>query len=211
MWTPRLPGYRRPPRPPGPPGGRGGRAGDAGPSTLERPVDRLERRLRVLLAVVALMAVPLLAGGVGQAVYGHFTLVRHTGLARLHPVTATLLTPARSSDDRAGAQSGFHALVRWSDRNGGHTGVVPVRAWLQRGAHATVWLDARGDVAAPPPDRDFPATAGVAMGCATVFAGVTAAFGVRWALDRSFDRRRLAQWARAWERVEPDWVTRYGL
>ncbi|MGW7543175.1 Rv1733c family protein [Streptomyces sp. NPDC054770] len=207
MRTPRLPAHRRPS---GPPGKRARHGGDVGPGSLERPVDRLERRLKVLLAIVVLVAVPLVAWGVGNTVYNHFTLVRQTALARLHPVTATLLTEARSSADRPGAQSGFHALVRWNDRNGSHTGVAPVRAWLHRGADTTVWLDAHGAVATPPPDRDFAATAGVAMGCATVFGGVATACGVRWALGRSMDRRRLTQWARAWERVEPDWVTRYG-
>ncbi|MFD8722999.1 hypothetical protein ACFV2H_34780 [Streptomyces sp. NPDC059629] len=124
-------------------------------------------------------------------------------------MTASLLTEARSSADRPGAESGFHALVHWSDRNGDHTGVAPVRAWLHRGATATVWLDAHGDIAAPPSARDIAATAGVAAGCATAFSGVATVCGVRWALGKSIDRRRLAQWAREWERVEPDRVTRY--
>ncbi|MFE2064362.1 hypothetical protein ACFXDH_18490 [Streptomyces sp. NPDC059467] len=91
----------------------------------------------------------------------------------------------------------------------GRAATAPVRAWRRRAATATAWLDVCGDIAAPPPARDFAATAGAAAGCATAFGGVATACGVRWALGRSIDRRRLAQWARAWERVEAGWVTRY--
>lgn len=206
MRTPRLPGRRSTSARPG----KGARhAADGEPGSLERPMDRLERGLRVLLTLVALVAVPLGAWCVGHAVYSHFTLARQTRLAQLHPVTASLLTQARSGDDRAGAQSGFHALVQWSDRNGAHTGVAPVRAWLHRGATATVWLDARGDIATPPRARDFASTAGVATGCATAFGGVATSCGLRWALDKSIEQRRLARWAREWEHLEPGWVTRY--
>ncbi len=173
-------------------------------------MDRLERRLRVALAAVALVVLPLTVWGAGQAVYAHYTHARQVQLARLTPVGARLLTDARSAGDRPGAQSGFHALVRWSDRSGSHTGVAPVRAWLQKGAATTVWLDARGAVADAPEDRDFAATAGVAVGSAAALGGAAVAYGVRRAVGRSLDRRRMDQWDREWTRVEPDWVTRFG-
>ncbi|MEV5010832.1 hypothetical protein [Streptomyces sp. NPDC055692] len=100
------------------------------------------------------------------------------------------------------------ALVRWSDREGSHTGVAPVRAWLHREASATVWLDARGTIATPPEGRDFAATAGVAF--ATGLGVVVTVYGVWRAVDGGIDRHRLAQWDREWEHVEPGWVTRYG-
>lgn len=205
MRTPRTPGHRPAS---GSPGESSRRTGVRSP--LERPVDRLERGLRVVLTVVALVVLPLAAWGAGRAVYGHYTQVWQVRSARLHPVAARLLTDARSSGDRRGAQPDFHALVRWSDREGSRTGIAPVRAWLHRGATATVWLDARGVIADPPENRDFAVTAGVAVGFATAFGGVAAAYGVWRAVDRSLDRRRLAQWNREWERVEPGWVTRYG-
>ncbi|MEU2772283.1 hypothetical protein ABZ646_04985 [Streptomyces sp. NPDC007162] len=149
-------------------------------------MDRLERKLRIFLTVIALVAVPLGAWCVGHAVYSHYTLARQTRLAQLHPVTASLLTEARSRRDRPGAQSGFHALV-------------------------TVWLDASGDITAPPRSRDFASTAGVAMGCASAFGAAATACGLRWALGKSLDRRRLAQWAREWERVEPGWGALHAL
>ncbi|OLZ69018.1 hypothetical protein AV521_19910 [Streptomyces sp. IMTB 2501] len=194
----------------GSPGKRAPHGPDDRRSPLERPVDRLERRLRVVLAAVALVVLPLTAWAAGQAVYSHYTHARQAKLARLHPVTARLVTDARSADDRAGAQSGFHAAVGWSDRDGGHTGVAPVRAWLHRGAATTVWLDAQGTIATPPEGRDFAATAGAAVAFATSFGGVATAYGLWWALGRSMDRSRLSHWDREWERVEPGWVTRYG-
>ncbi|MEV5875404.1 hypothetical protein AB0L75_14455 [Streptomyces sp. NPDC052101] len=193
----------------GPPGKRAPHGPDRTPSPLERPADRAERRFRVVLAAVALVVLPLTAWAAGQGVYSHYTHARQTKLARLHPVTARLVTDARSAGDRPGAQSGLHALVRWSDREGGHTGVAPVRAWLHRGAATTVWLDAQGAIATPPEGRDFAATAGVAVAFATAFGGVASAYGLWWAVGRSMDRRRLSQWGREWERVEPGWVTRY--
>ncbi|MET8946872.1 hypothetical protein ABZX30_25740 [Streptomyces sp. NPDC004542] len=171
-------------------------------------MDRLERRLRTLLAVLAVVALPLAAVSAGYATYSHSAQARQARVARLHPVSAHLLSDARSSDDRAGAQSGFHALVRWSDREGGHTALAPVRAWLHRGATATVWLDGRGVVSAPPPGRDLPVTTGVAVGFGTASGGAAAALGVWWAVGRSFDHRRSARWAREWERVEPLWAAR---
>ncbi|WP_406164710.1 hypothetical protein [Streptomyces sp. NBC_00996] len=84
-----------------------------------------------------------------------------------------------------------------------------MRAWSQRGAAATVWLDARGDISAPPLARDLSMTAGVAVGFATAFGGVAAAFGAWWAVNRSLDRRCLDQWTREWERVEPGWAARH--
>ncbi|MEU8691420.1 hypothetical protein [Streptomyces sp. NPDC048665] len=171
-------------------------------------MDRLERGLRVFLTALALLALPPAVWGAGQATYSHHMHVRRTQLARLHPVTARLLTDARSDSDRPGAQSGFHALVRWSDHNGAHTGVAPVRPWSHRGATAAVWLDARGVIAAPPEGRDLAATAGVAVGCGTALAVVAGACGTRWAVGRCFARRRAALWTREWERVEPDWTTR---
>ncbi|MES4889687.1 hypothetical protein [Streptomyces sp. NPDC096012] len=206
MRTPRVPGDRPAS---GPLGKRAPRRPDGARSPLERPVDRLERRLRVFLTAVALVVLPLVAWGAGQAVYGHYVHAQQTQMARLHPVTAGLLSDARLAGDHPGARPGFHALVRWSDREGSHTGVAPVRAWLHRGATTTVWLDARGAVAAPPEGRDFAVTAGTATAFAAACGGVATAYGVWRAVTKSIDRRRLAQWNREWERVEPGWATRY--
>ncbi|CUW32676.1 Rv1733c family protein [Streptomyces tricolor] len=207
MRKPRTP---RPLQVPGPPGGGHGAPHGRARNPLERPVDRLERRLRVVLTVLALVLLPLAGWGAGQAVYGHHAQERQARLAQLTPVTARLLTDARPSDDRPGAPSRFHASVRWSDRDGDRTGVAPVRAWSQRGDTTTVWLDARGAIATPPEGRDVAATAGIAVAIATVLAGVATAYGVWRAVDRGIGRRRLAQWGREWERVEPGWQTRYG-
>ncbi|MGX4695296.1 hypothetical protein [Streptomyces sp. JNUCC 63] len=162
-------------------------------------MDRLERRLRIVLTAVAPAVLPLAAWGAGQVVYSHCTHVRQVQSARLHPVTVRLLIDAWSAGGSPGAQSGFHALERWSDREGSHTGVAPVRAWLHRRDTATVWLDARGAIATPPEGWDFATTAGVAT-----------AYGVWRAVGRGISRRRMAQWNREWECVEPGWVTRYG-
>ncbi|WP_369386553.1 hypothetical protein AB5J72_02330 [Streptomyces sp. CG1] len=161
-----------------------------------------------MLTALAVLALPLAVWGAGQAIYSHYPHVRQTQSARLQPVVAHLLTDARSGGDRPGAQSGFHALVRWSDHNGVRTGVAPVRAWLHQGATATVWLDAHGTIAAPPEGRDLAAIAGVAVGCGTTLAGVAGAYTARRAVGRYFERRRKAQWTREWERVEPDWRPR---
>ncbi|MEU6510301.1 hypothetical protein [Streptomyces sp. NPDC046942] len=59
-----------------------------------------------------------------------------------------------------------------------------------------MWLDARGDIAAPSPAADLAATAAAAVGSATAFGGVAVAFGVWWAVSRSLDRFRLSQWTR---------------
>ncbi|MFE1754210.1 hypothetical protein ACFW88_27325 [Streptomyces anandii] len=207
MRTPRPFARRTGTRPHGrqTPAGRG-----SARNPLERPSDRLERRLRVLLAAMAVAVLPLLAWSAGGAVHDHYARQRQTQLARLHPVEARLLTDARSAGDRPGAQRGFQALVRWSDRQGGHTGVAPVRAWLERGATTTVWLDGHGVPAAPPVTGDLANTAGMAVGFATACGGAVVAYGVWRAVAGGIDRGRLGRWTREWESVEPGWTARYG-
>lgn len=73
------------------------------------------------------------AWGAGQTLHSHCMNARQAQLARRYPVAAHPLTDARAAGDRTGAQSGFDALVCWSDKEGSHTGVAPVRAGLNRG------------------------------------------------------------------------------
>lgn len=75
MRTPRLPGHRPSS---GSPGKRAPHGPDGGRGPLERSVDRLERRLRVFLTALAVLALLLAVWGSGLAVYSHYAHVRQT-------------------------------------------------------------------------------------------------------------------------------------
>lgn len=203
MRTPRLRGHR----PLYQSGGRRQAKGldGRGRNPLERPSDRIERRLRVLLMAVLVLAVPMAAWVAGSAAHDHDSRLRQVQMAQRHPVTARLL-----SDANGDGQAGAHASVRWSDSRGAHFAIAAVGPWQRAGDTATLWLDAHGNVTAPPPASDMATLAGAEMGFAAA-AGVVLTAGGAWKVVRvCLDRRRLRQWDREWELVEPRWTGRRG-
>ncbi|MFD1663022.1 hypothetical protein ACFSL4_33860 [Streptomyces caeni] len=177
---------------------------------LERPSDRLERRLRLLLTALLAVALPAAAWLAGSATHHHYRQLRQAQLAERHPVAARLLSDAQAGLDRPGGDIGARAPVRWRDSGGAHVAVAPVASGERKGATVIIWLDTRGRVTAPPVTRDVNTTVSVGVGLAAATA-VALGLGGAWRGVRlSLDRRRLARWGREWELVEPRWTRHRG-
>jgi hypothetical protein len=101
------------------------------------------------------------------------------------------------------------AVARWTAPDGTpHSGPVPVRSHMERGARVSVWTGKDEAMTSAPLS---PATA--RFDASVAGAAVTASLGfVSLAVHRlirtQFERRRSAQWGREWARAAPRWNRR---
>jgi len=178
---------------------------------LQRRVDRLERTLRLasLLAALAVMTVSLLVVLDGY----HRGLARATAQrARLQQVEVTLLADATVGRNAVGAVSpapspGVRAW--WTLPDGTmRTGEVYSPTVAREGSTVPVWMDADFTPVRPPVDPAelrFRAGANI-LGSVSLFGLVI--FGLyQWGRGR-LDRRRDAEWTRAWLLFERQWRDR---
>ncbi|MFB7467710.1 hypothetical protein ACFCZ1_30180 [Streptomyces sp. NPDC056224] len=175
---------------------------------LERPSDRLERRLDRVLMAVLIASLPLVAWTGGSTAHAHFEHQRRTQVAERHLVATELLADARKDGGSPGTRAGAHALVRWNDQAGVHTAVVPVAAGQQQGTRARVWLDADGKPTSPPATAESVTATGIAAGMAAALGACVIVGGTYKGIRWTFDRRRIQQWEREWQLVEPRWNRR---
>jgi hypothetical protein len=176
-------------------------------SPLCRPYDRLEARLCLLLAVVFLLAVPLAAWGAGAVVYRASAHAEQSQRSNRVLVDAQLLAAAHPVGIGFAAVPQVPVLARWTAADGTpRTGAILVGVTAPAGAVVPIWTDRAGNVAQPPRDRDQTA---MRTSVAVVVAGFGLAAllgGVRMAVRRVFDRRRMAAWDAEWSRVAPRWM-----
>ncbi len=104
------------------------------------------------------------------------------------------------TDDRV------RAKVRWTASDGStETGRATVDSGVKARSGVVIWLDDQGRIASQPPTAAqaeaqaglLGASAALALGGVTYGAGRVA----RWRLDR----RRIDEWGRQWDDVEPQW------
>ncbi|MGH3276336.1 MAG: Rv1733c family protein [Streptosporangiaceae bacterium] len=195
------------PYPPGP--GRRHRAGPARRDrALRRRTDRIESALLTGLIALFLLAGPF-AGIMTGRWADHVALRQMRADRSLHQVRATLLErgPQRLETARAG-WTALSAPVRWTSAGRVHSGWVPVIFGIQPSQTLRIWVNGAGSPAGPPMGR-----ANLQLRVALTIAGSTlglmialSAIGLsgHWLLDR----RRLAEWDRAWAAVEPTWSSR---
>lgn len=174
--------------------------------------NQLKRHNDVLEAwlVLAVWAVII----VGGALVGTLT-ARATGdvLARQrderHPTSAVLVTDAPRAARTSEEGDRVSAVVRWRALDGSeHVGRTTVDPGTKAGARVEMWLDAAGRPAAEPPTQTEAAleAAFFATGASLGLAGLAVGAG---ALARGWlDRRRIAEWGREWDSVEPRWSHR---
>lgn len=176
----------------------------------------LKRRSDVVEAWVALVAGLVMAVGGTAAGVATSAAVEQPLLAERaerHPVSARLLENAPAVPQAAdGGKAGrVPATVRWKAPDGSvHTGVARVREGQSAGTATVVWTDTHGRLVAEPLTQREAETRAALTG-ATAATGVCLATlagqrTVRWRLDR----RRAAEWERAWAEVEPRWSSRGG-
>ena len=164
---------------------------------LCRASDRIEARCTALLVLVLLTAGPLLAVWTASATYR--ADVRQQEWESLHRfrVRAVVqsVTPPRMA-------------ARWLAPDGRpRTGTLPVVAGTEPGGTVAIWIDERGAPAgAPTQHSPYGIAAAVA---AAVFVTLGAAVaGLRSAVLRVLDRRRMLEWQAEWFEVEPRWSSR---
>ncbi|BCJ33403.1 hypothetical protein Athai_09060 [Actinocatenispora thailandica] len=132
--------------------------------------------------------------------------------AGTHPYRVVLLRTAPAAAPVSGQTSTVgdrtSAPARWRTPAGTRTGTVQVAAGTPAGARVTVWFDARGHQTTRPESRLGTVLDGIGSGLSvsvgTATAGALLVFGTRLLLDR----RRLRDWDRGWQRVEPIWSRR---
>ena len=175
---------------------------------LRRGTDRVEAALRLVMILLAVVAVPVAAVAAGRWA-DHYALHRaEAQLAADHQVTAVLLEDAPQSgipNPYTNVQTSW-VSARWQPPGQlPRTGQVLALAGARKGSTVQTWIDPSGAVTDPPPDHRF------IVGDVWL-AGVTAcllswlALLVAWGLARrALDHRRLRAWEAEWRASGPLW------
>jgi hypothetical protein len=178
---------------------------------LRRGTDRAEAWIRIGLVVVFLLAAPLAVWGTGHWAESAVPTASQAQRAGEQHVPATLLrnVPGGNGYPSIAAVSFGWVKARWQLPGGAeHTGYVEAPAGSRAGSTVQVWLDRSGKPVAPPLLRSqvqgwvfmMAVLAPVLLGLLLMIVmGVT---------GRILERRRLANWERAWSTVEPQWTRR---
>ena len=175
---------------------------------LRRGTDRVEAALRLVMILLAVVAVPVAAVAAGRWA-DHYALHRaEAQLAADHQVTAVLLEDAPQSgipNPYTNVQTSW-VSARWQPPGQlPRTGQVLALAGARKGSTVQTWIDPSGAVTDPPPDHRF------IVG--DVWLAVTATCLLSWMLllaaavlvRRVLDRRRLRAWEAEWRASGPLW------
>lgn len=177
-----------------------------GDSPLVRRWDRVESRLLLSIAVLAVLTVPLFAG-IGATVYSHQLAIVADQHASRSPATAVLLENAPVATQRLIRGNPATAEVRasWVSASGVHHEVkVPVRYGAVKGTAVNIWLDANGDLTSPPRTPRDAAAVATYTTVAAWLACVVALAAIYLGLRARLNRARYADWERDWRRISRD-------
>ncbi|MGQ4600785.1 Rv1733c family protein [Nocardia sp. R6R-6] len=170
---------------------------------LMRASDRWEALVRLLAAVVVLIAVPV-AGAAGTAGYTCAVARIRTENAEKVAVTATVtgeperrVTAARYE----GIQEQREAPVRWTYGDREHTATVEVPGATELGGRVTVWLGSDESVTTPPRPASDAAWAGILAGLAALAGICCAAVALVLTTSWLLGRMHSAAWESEWRRM----------
>jgi hypothetical protein len=175
---------------------------------LRRRMDRIEAAIRLATIILLLVAMPLAAIAVGRQADNLALRQAHAQQAAERKVTAVLLEQAQATGFPGPYTSVqlTYVLARWQPPGGPpRSGQILAPAGRPAGSTVTIWIDASGAVASPPPDHR-----GI-VGDATMAAVVTGLvaslllLGLNTLARRVLDRRRLNAWAAEWRTTGPQW------
>jgi hypothetical protein len=178
---------------------------------LRRRTDRVEAAIRLVTLILLLVAVPIVGIAVGRQA-DHLALRRADAQrATEHEVTAVLLRPAPATgvpDPYTSIQMTY-VLARWQPPGqSSRSGQVLAPAGTPAGGTVTVWVDASGAVAPPPPDhRDIAGDVTIAVVVTWMVASLLV-MGSNALARRALDRRRLNAWDAEWRATGPLWSRR---
>lgn len=179
-----------------------------GRNPLARGLDRVESTAVILVALLALVLVPVMLT-LGSLTYANLTEQSEQQARTRHETVAVLIrdAPAMSVSYRGEAvNTKAKVAARWWLPDGtSRTGSMDADYGSKAGTEVPVWLDESGNVVAPPLSAvDSVTTAALVAVCGWLTAVGLLAF-VCWGVHRVFDRRRYRAWEAEWARVEPDW------
>jgi hypothetical protein len=176
-------------------------------SPLCRPCDRLEARLRVLLVLVFMLAVPFVAWAAGAAVYRTSAHTEQSERSNRILVDAVLLAESHPVGVGFAAVPQVPVPAQWTAADGSqHSGAILVGVTAPAGAVVPIWTDRAGNIAEPPRGRDQTT---MRTSVAAIVAGAGLALllgGVRLAVWSVLNRRRMAGWDAEWTQVAPKWT-----
>jgi len=175
---------------------------------LRRGTDRVEAALRLVMILLAVVAVPLAAVAAGRWA-DHYALHRaQAQLAADRQVTAVLLedSPVTGVPDPYTNVQTAWVLARWQPPGQPpRTGQVLALAGAHKGSTVRTWINPSGAVTDPPVDHR------IVVG--DVWLAVMATCLMSWVLllaagvivHRVLDRRRLRAWEAEWRASGPHW------
>jgi hypothetical protein len=183
-----------------------GTAGDGNP--LRRAIDRVEAAVMLGLVAAFLVGAPIAAVGAAQVTGAAATAELHAQRSWLQR-SATLMQPGSEGlTGMYGEWDTSWVKVQWTMPGGSvRTGLVAVEENAKKGLHVPVWVTPSGQLTHPPLTR-----ADVTDRVVTAAALAPALLGVLLLIAGDVvrvvaNRRRMADWARAWEVAGPKWTS----
>ncbi|MGW6152073.1 Rv1733c family protein [Streptomyces sp. NPDC055144] len=176
---------------------------------LRHAADRTRGGWFVAFALSTCIAV-LCAIAIGVAVWHTETHAAHTEALHRHRVSATTLAEAhRTLPLRFESTEAATARAAWAyPASQRHTATVLVPAGTPVGGKVLVRVDDAGREAPAPRSEGDIAFSAIATGTAAFGVLLLSAAGVIWFRLRRVEARRLAEWDREWQLVEPGWSGR---
>ncbi len=180
---------------------------------LRRGTDRIEAAAHLAMVILLLIGVPVAAIAVGRQADHAALRQAHAQQAAEHLVGAILLqqAPANGITDPYTSIQTTWVLARWQPPGlPARSGEVPATVGARQGSIVPTWIDASGEVAAPPPDH----RSIVGDVCIAVVLTCLVSLLVLAASDalarRALDRLRLKAWDAEWRAAGPLWSGQRG-
>ena len=174
-------------------------------NALRRRSDRIESALGAGLLAFFVLAGPGAAIAAGSLA-DHAMLGQVRAEQSWHRVTATLTHPdARRLEASASDWVVQSAQASWTVGGRTHTGWIPLAAPPGKARTASVWVNSAGHLTGSPSAY---ADLHLAVGLAALSAALVVAalvFLVAVASRLVLNRRRMADWDRAWRAIGPQW------
>jgi hypothetical protein len=165
---------------------------------------------RLVACALSTVVAVFCAIAIGVAVRHTETHAAHMEALHRHRVSATTLGEAhRTLPLRFDSTETATARGAWAyPASRRRTATIPVPAGTPVGGRVLVWVDDAGREALAPRSEGDVASSAVATGTAAFGLLVLSAAGVIWRRLRWVEARRLAEWEREWQLVEPRWSGR---
>lgn len=164
-----------------------------GHNPLVRGSDRIEALALLVLAVIVLMAVPVV-GAVGTALHDNRLQMYTEQAQSRHTVTATALHDGETIVHANSVV--FAATARWNASGVNHVGVVELPGSVKMGDRVDVWVDRRGNTTEAPTPAGKAADEALGVAVLSWLAVAATASGFRVLLRARLNRSRHADWDR---------------